>query len=207
MHSSTHLGRKSQGADIINDCSAFLKIRARNWVHTIFFFPKIFNFLKVCSASFSQSTECLIPDLCPELLSRGIEGQQLQRPVTSSLQSWEISSTLQLATLILDENTQFARQLPREFCLLSYFQVRAEQVEVEMSQQKQYSCRPDAISGYGNLEWQAENSKEGCCKYCASDTEKQSNCSFWLQGLKLKIVLQLLCFVTSLRGITTELVS
>ena len=85
MHSSRHLGRKPRGADIINDCSIFLKIRARNWVHTIFFFKKIFNFLKVFSATFSQSTECLIPDLCPELLSRGIEGQQLQRPVTSSL--------------------------------------------------------------------------------------------------------------------------
>ena len=35
--------------------------------------------MKACSASFSQSTECLIPDLHPEFLSRGIEGQQLQQ--------------------------------------------------------------------------------------------------------------------------------
>ena len=46
MHSSRHLGRKSRGADIINDCSAFLKIRARNWVHTIFFFKKYLTFCR-----------------------------------------------------------------------------------------------------------------------------------------------------------------
>ena len=35
-------------------------------------------YLKACSASFSQSTVCLLPDLHPELLSEGVEGQQLQ---------------------------------------------------------------------------------------------------------------------------------
>ena len=39
-------------------------------------------YLKACSASFSQSTECLIPDLHPELLSAGVEGQRLQWLVT-----------------------------------------------------------------------------------------------------------------------------
>ena len=37
---------------------------------------KISSYLKACSASFSQSTECLI--LYPELLSGHVEGQQLQ---------------------------------------------------------------------------------------------------------------------------------
>jgi len=36
-------------------------------------------YLKTCSASFSPSTECLISVLCPELLSRGLENQQLQQ--------------------------------------------------------------------------------------------------------------------------------
>ena len=35
-------------------------------------------YLKACSASSSQSTERLIPDLHPELLSGDVEGQQLQ---------------------------------------------------------------------------------------------------------------------------------
>ena len=39
---------------------------------------KISNYLKTCSASFSQSTEWLISDLHSELLSGGIEGWQLQ---------------------------------------------------------------------------------------------------------------------------------
>ena len=47
--------------------------RCKNWAH------KISNYLKTCSASFSQSTERLIPDLHPELLSGGVEVQQLQR--------------------------------------------------------------------------------------------------------------------------------
>ena len=38
---------------------------------------KISNNLKTRSISFSQSTECLISDLHPELLSAGVEGQQL----------------------------------------------------------------------------------------------------------------------------------
>ena len=37
------------------------------------------KYLKTCPASFSQSTECLIPDLHPEPLSGGVEGQQVQR--------------------------------------------------------------------------------------------------------------------------------
>ena len=35
-------------------------------------------YLRACSASFPQSTECLIADLHPELLSGDVEGQQLQ---------------------------------------------------------------------------------------------------------------------------------
>ena len=36
------------------------------------------NYLKACSVSFSQSTECLFPDLHCELLSEAVESQQLQ---------------------------------------------------------------------------------------------------------------------------------
>ena len=39
------------------------------------------SYLKTCSASFSQSTQCLIPDLYPEVFSEGVEGQQLQQLV------------------------------------------------------------------------------------------------------------------------------
>jgi len=37
-------------------------------------------YLKACSASVSQSTERLIPDLHPELLSGSVAGQKLQWP-------------------------------------------------------------------------------------------------------------------------------
>ena len=37
-------------------------------------------YLKACSASVSQSTEGLIPDLHPELLSGSVAGQKLQWP-------------------------------------------------------------------------------------------------------------------------------
>ena len=40
---------------------------------------KISNYLKSCSVSIFQSTECLIPDIHPEFLSGGVEGQQLQQ--------------------------------------------------------------------------------------------------------------------------------
>ena len=53
--------------------------------------------LKACSASFPQSTECLIPDLCPELLSGCVEGQRLQWIVTSFLQKQMASDNFQLA--------------------------------------------------------------------------------------------------------------
>ena len=43
------------------------------------------KYLKAYSASFFQSTEGLIPDLCPEL-SGWVEGQRLQWLVISSLQ-------------------------------------------------------------------------------------------------------------------------
>ena len=39
-------------------------------------------YLKTCSASFSQNTEGLISALHPELLSGGIESQQLQQHLT-----------------------------------------------------------------------------------------------------------------------------
>ena len=48
--------------------SAFLDLRrGKNWAHRNV--PQIPKYLKTCSASFPQSTECLIPDLHPELLS------------------------------------------------------------------------------------------------------------------------------------------
>ena len=40
---------------------------------------KISNYLKVCPASFSQSTECLIPDFYHELFSGDVQSQQLQQ--------------------------------------------------------------------------------------------------------------------------------
>ena len=52
-----------------NNFSAFLDMRrCKNRAHRSLLLKK-FNYLKACSASFSQSTECLIPDLNPELLS------------------------------------------------------------------------------------------------------------------------------------------
>ena len=42
------------------------------------------NYLKTCSASFSQIPECLIAYLHPELLSGCAEGQQLQWLLTYS---------------------------------------------------------------------------------------------------------------------------
>ena len=51
------------------------------WEHAIIRFIKSSPeniYLKTYSASFSPSTECLIPDLHPELLPGGVEGQELQ---------------------------------------------------------------------------------------------------------------------------------
>ena len=42
-------------------------------------------YLKACSASFPQSTEYFPPDLHSELLSGCVNGQWLQRAMTSSL--------------------------------------------------------------------------------------------------------------------------
>ena len=69
-------------SDAIQPSHPFFHL-ARSWAHKIFW--KTPNYLKSCSASFSQSIECLISDLCPELLSGCVEGQQLQWPVASSL--------------------------------------------------------------------------------------------------------------------------
>ena len=38
---------------------------------------KISNYLKTCSSSFSWTTESITPDLHPELLTEGFEGQWL----------------------------------------------------------------------------------------------------------------------------------
>ena len=54
-------------------------------------FPKIFSHLKACSTNFSQSTECPIPSLHPELLSGIVEGQWAPQLVTSSLWGrWQV---------------------------------------------------------------------------------------------------------------------
>ena len=55
---------------------------------------KISNYLKTCSARFSRSTECLVSALHPELLSQGVEGQQLQQHMISSLQKCMASAKL-----------------------------------------------------------------------------------------------------------------
>ena len=63
----------------MKDFSAFLDMRrCTNWAHKI---DPLNIYLKTCSASFSPSTECLIPVLYLELLSGGVEGQQLQQHV------------------------------------------------------------------------------------------------------------------------------
>ena len=69
------------GADItMKDFSAFLDMRrCKNWAQNLLL--QISNYLKACSASFSQSTEYLIPDLHPKLLSGGVEGQRSQQLV------------------------------------------------------------------------------------------------------------------------------
>ena len=43
---------------------------------------KISNYLKICYASFSKTTECLIPDLHPEFISVHIKDQKLQWLIT-----------------------------------------------------------------------------------------------------------------------------
>ena len=75
----------SRGADVsVNDFSAFLDMRRYKNLD-LKNLLKIFNYLKICSASFSQSTACLIPDLHPEFFSGCVEGQRLQWLATSSL--------------------------------------------------------------------------------------------------------------------------
>ena len=70
MPSSTYFAEgccQSHEADItMKDFSAFLDMRrCKNWTH-----KSLENiYLKTCIASFSQSTDCLIPDLHPELLT------------------------------------------------------------------------------------------------------------------------------------------
>ena len=67
------------------DFSAFLDTRkCKNWAHKNLLL-KISNYLKTCSASFSQSAGGLLAALHPELLSGDIEGQQLQQRMIKSL--------------------------------------------------------------------------------------------------------------------------
>ena len=60
-----------------NNFSAFLDMRrCKNWAHRSLLLKK-FNYLKACSASFSQNTVHLIPDLYPELLSGDVVAHDL----------------------------------------------------------------------------------------------------------------------------------
>ena len=60
-----------------NNFSAFLDMRrCKNWAHRSLLLKK-FNYLKACSASFSQNTVNLIPDLYPELLSGDVVAHDL----------------------------------------------------------------------------------------------------------------------------------
>ena len=72
MQSKTHFHRGfcwSQGADVpVNNFSAFLGMRRHKKLGSENLL-KMSNYLKTCSASSSQSTEHLIPDLHPDLLS------------------------------------------------------------------------------------------------------------------------------------------
>ena len=57
----------------MKDVSAFLDMRrCKNLSQNLL---KASNYLKICSDSFSQSTECLLPDLCAELGSGDVEDQ------------------------------------------------------------------------------------------------------------------------------------
>jgi len=59
----------------MKDFGAFQDIRRnKNWL--IKSAPKMSNYLKTCSANFSQSTESLLSALHPELLSGDVENQQ-----------------------------------------------------------------------------------------------------------------------------------
>ena len=61
----------------MNDVGAFLNTRrCKNWAHEN-------HLLKTygLSASFPQSTKCLILDLHPEILSEDATGQQLQQVI------------------------------------------------------------------------------------------------------------------------------
>lgn len=58
--------------------SAFLGIRRCKKLLSKISLLKISNYQNVCYVRFSHSTEGLIPDLSPGLLSAGIEDQQLQ---------------------------------------------------------------------------------------------------------------------------------
>ena len=58
----------------MKDVSAFLDMRrCKNWAQNLLL--TVSKYLKTCSDSFFQSTECLIPDLCPELDSGDVEDQ------------------------------------------------------------------------------------------------------------------------------------
>ena len=84
VQSSTYFFSKcfcqSQGIDITNkgfQCfSRYVEIQELGSYNQLL---KISNFLKTSSASFSQSTECIILDLHSESLSGCIESQQLQQ--------------------------------------------------------------------------------------------------------------------------------
>ena len=68
---------QSRGAAVtMKDFSSFLDTkRCKNWAHKIFSQQYLSEDL---FCQFSQSTECLTPDLHPQLFSGGVEGQQLQ---------------------------------------------------------------------------------------------------------------------------------
>ena len=80
----------SRGAVItVKDFSAFIDTRRyKTWAHKI----GSWKYLKICSASFSLGIECLIFALLSELLSGGVEIQQLQQHMAQSLQSETLSA-------------------------------------------------------------------------------------------------------------------
>ena len=77
-----------------NNFAAFLGMRrCKNWAHKNLLLKK-FNYLKAYSASFSQSTVHLIPDLYPELLSGDVVVHVEKEMAThSSVLAWRISGT------------------------------------------------------------------------------------------------------------------
>ena len=87
-------GRRGRVSIYVKNSSIFLDMKKLGLTKSS---PKN-NYLKACSTRFSPCTECLIPDLHPELRSGCVEGQQLE--VTSDLSLVEADGKCQFSVSI-----------------------------------------------------------------------------------------------------------